>query len=84
MVGSGYAGYESNLIFALKLRGLLNGEYEALSRPVCLRESQYNQSLAEVSLLLEIGTSGNTMTEAKRSAALTAEAVAELIKKQIE
>lgn len=82
VVGSGYTGYKDNLIFALRLRGMLNGEYGAISRPICLRESHYNQGLAPVSILLEIGTSGNTLNEAKKAAALTAEAVAELIREQ--
>lgn len=84
VVGSGYGGYESNLILALKLRAILNDKYTSVSRPICLRESQYNQSLAPVSLLLEIGTSGNTLSEAKRSAILTADAITELIKSQAE
>ena len=84
VVGSGYNGYEGNLIFALKLRELLNDEYTSLSRPICLRESQYNQGLAPVSLLLEIGTSGNTLSDAKRAAVLTADAITELIRMQTE
>lgn len=84
VVGSGFDGYEDNLSFALKLREKLNSKYSSLSRPVCLRESQYNQSMAPVSILLEIGTSGNTLSEAKLAAALTAEAVAELIMLQTE
>lgn len=79
VIGSGYPGYEANLAFAIKLRDALNEKYGSLSRPVCLRESQYNQALAPVSVLLEMGTSGNTLSEAKRSARLTADAIAELI-----
>lgn len=82
VIGSGYSGYENNLSFALKLREELNEKYGTVGRPVCLRESQYNQSLTPVSVLLEIGTSGNTLDEAKRAARITAEAVATLIKKQ--
>ena len=80
VIGSGFAGWESNMSFALKLRELLNGEYTNLSRPVCLRASNYNQDMSAVSVLLEIGTSGNTLSEAKKAASLTARAVAELIK----
>ena len=82
VVGSGFTGYEHNLSFALKLRTLLNQGHTSISRPVCLRESQYNQSLAPVSLLLEIGTSGNSLSEAKRAAVLSAEAIAVLIEQQ--
>ncbi len=80
VVGSGFRGYEGNLTLALKLREKLNGEYTNLCRPVCLRESVYNQNLAPVSLLLEMGTSGNTLAESKASAVLVADALAKLIK----
>lgn len=82
VVGSGFEGYEINLALALQLRQRLNSSYVNLCRPVCLRESTYNQSLSPVSLLLEIGTSGNTLDDAKRSAVLVADALAEIIKSQ--
>ena len=80
VVSNGFDGWESNFTLALKLRQKLNGDYTNLCRPVCLRESLYNQNLAPVSLLLEIGTSGNSLSQAKSAAALVAEALAELIK----
>ena len=80
VVSGGFEGFEENLTFALKLRNSLNESYKNICRPVCLRESTYNQNLAPVSVLLEIGTSGNTLSEAKSGAALAAQAVAELIK----
>ena len=80
VVSAGFEGFEDNLTFALKLRRILNYQYTNLSRPVCLRESIYNQDLAPISVLLEIGTSGNSLSEAKRAATLTAEAVVKLIK----
>ena len=80
VISAGFEGFEDNLTFALKLRNLLNYQYTNLSRPVCLRESIYNQDLAPISILLEIGTSGNSLSEAKQAAVLTAEAIAWLIK----
>ena len=82
VVSGGFDGYEENLSLALKLRQKLNSKYINLCRPVCLRESLYNQNMAPVSLLLEIGTSGNTLEQAKAGARLTAKAIAELIKEQ--
>ena len=82
VVGSGFDGYEVNLAFALQLRQRLNLAYTNLCRPICLRESTYNQNMSAVSILIEIGTSGNTLDDAKRSAALVAEAVASIIKGQ--
>ena len=81
VVGSGYDNYEENLAFALQLRQALNERYVNLCRPVCLRESNYNQNLSPASLLLEIGTSGNSLEEAKSSAVIVAQRIAEIIKK---
>ena len=80
VISGGFYGYEENLAFALQLRQALNENHKNLCRPVGLRESTYNQNLAPVSILLEIGTSGNTLSQAKAGAALAAEAVADLIK----
>ena len=80
VVGGSNANWESNLIFALRLRGELNDKFTNLCRPVCLRESSYNQHMSEISLILEIGTSGNSLSEALAAARLTAEAISKLIK----
>ena len=80
VVGSSNANWESNLIFALKLRSELNDKFTNLCRPVCLRESSYNQHMSEISLILEIGTSGNSLSEALAAARLTAESISKLIK----
>ena len=80
VIGTGASDWEENLSFAIKLRDMLNGTYTNLCRPICLRESTYNQNMGAVSVLLEIGTSGNTLEEAKRSAILTADVIASFIK----
>ena len=85
VVGSNYKGanfpeWEDHLALALKLRENLNGKHESLCRPVYLRGAAYNQQYTKGSLLLEIGTSGNTLEEAKRAAELVALSLAEIIK----
>lgn len=85
VVGSNYKGanfpdWEDHLSLALALRSSLNQKYENISRPVYLRGAAYNEQYAKGSLLLEIGSSGNTLDEAKKAARLVAEALTELIK----
>ncbi len=85
VVGSNWNGeenpnWEGNLALALKLRQSLNEQYENLCRPPYLKSSTYNQELAPYSLLLEVGGSGNSLAEAKRSAEAVAEALVPLIK----
>ncbi|MBQ9079865.1 MAG: stage II sporulation protein P [Clostridia bacterium] len=78
--GADYPDWQDNLSFALKLRSALNAKYEKLCRPVYLRSSAYNQQYAPVSMLLEVGTSGNYLSEAKAAARLCAEELADIIK----
>ena len=82
VVSVGFEGFDENLTLATKLRDRLNQSYVNLCRPVCVRESVYNQDLAPVSILFEIGTSGNTLSEAKASASLLAEALSKIIKQE--
>lgn len=85
VVGSNYNGtehpnWQDNLSLALKYRTALNEKYENISRPVYLRGSAYNQQYAPLSILLEVGASGNSLSEAKNAAALAAEVLADIIK----
>ncbi len=85
VVGSDYGGeenarWEENLSLALKLREELNDGALNLCRPVYLKSSTYNQEIAKYSLLLEIGSCGNSLDEAKLSAELVANALVEILK----
>lgn len=84
VVGSSWNGqendrWEGNLSLALKLRSELNAETQNLCRPPYLRGATYNQEFAPYSLLLEIGSGGNSLSEAKRAALLVADALAKLV-----
>ncbi len=85
VVGSNYKGanfpnWEKNLAAALKLKEILDINAPTVSRPVYLRGAAYNQQYAPCSLLLEIGTSGNSLNEAERAAEIVAKAIIKLIK----
>lgn len=85
VVGSNYNGadhpdWQNNLSLALKFRTALNEKYGNISRPVYLRASAYNQQYAPLSILLEVGASGNSLSEAKNAAILAADVLAEIIK----
>ena len=77
--GVPYDTWRRNLAFAQRLRGLLNEKSPHFARPTCLRASSYNQELAPISILLEIGAGGNSMDEAMRAARHTAEAIGALL-----
>lgn len=80
--GTTYSQWEDNLALALRLRAILNLETEGICRPVYLRSASYNQELMPYSLLIEIGTGGNSVEEAKRTARLLGDALYALFQSQ--
>lgn len=78
--GAAYDDWQENLSLAVRLRQALNGEYGNLCRPVYIKKSTYNQQYAPASLLLEIGSSGNSLEEAQRAAELVAEKIVKMMK----
>lgn len=72
--------WQDNLALALRLRNKLNADGCAVMRPVSLRNASYNQELAPLSILLEVGSDANSPEEASRAAILAARAIAELLR----
>lgn len=62
--GESHPGWQENLALAAKLQKSLDTLYPTLARPMALRQSVYNQSLCPGSLLVEVGSHGNTLQEA--------------------
>ncbi len=56
--------WRDNLNHVAGLQYQLNRAYPGLMRPVNLRTQRFNQHASSGSLLVEVGSSGNTMTEA--------------------
>ena len=79
VVGSSAGGGEhpnwmQNLALAARLQKSLDTLYPTLARPMTLRQSVYNQNLSPGSLLVEVGSHGNTLQEALAGARLFARA----------
>ncbi len=66
--GGDHPGWEDNLALATRLQKSLDTLYPTLARPMTLRQSSYNQELSPGSLLVEVGTHGNTLQEALAAA----------------
>lgn len=80
LVGTGENGLEhpnwqKNLQFALYLQSVVVSRYPSLPRPIALKKERYNQQLSTGSLILEVGSSGNTLSEALNAVRLFANAV---------
>ncbi len=74
--------WRTNLAFACQLQSRLWGKCDSLPRRMSVRSASFYQNYAPGSLLLEIGSCGNTLTEAKNCAKAVAEELAKMILEQ--
>lgn len=89
LVGTDASGLEHphwrrNLALALYLQSAVSEKYPTLMRPVDLVEQRYNQHLTTGSLIVEIGSSGNTLQEALAATRLFAKAAAPALSALVE
>ena len=83
VVGTDYSGlshpkWQQNLSLALKLQTQLEGLCPGICRNINLRTQRFNQDLSTGALLVEVGASGNTYSEAIGAADMLAEAIISL------
>jgi stage II sporulation protein P len=81
--GSDHPDWRDNLTFATHLQQKMNDFYPTLARPINLRTAAFNQALAKGSVLLEVGSCGNTVEEAENAVLLFAQAYASLLKENL-
>ena len=74
--GLTHPNWRSNLSLALYLQNAVSAVHPTLMRPVALVQQRYNQHLTGGSLILEVGSSGNTLQEALAAIRLFADAAA--------
>ena len=71
--------WRENLKFALKYQRRLNLLYPTLARDIDLRRERFNTHLTLGSIILEVGTTGNTLEEAINSAKLCGYALGDML-----
>ena len=69
-----------NLRFGLQLHRALESAHEGIMRPLYMVDARYNQHLAQGSLLIEVGTDANVLSEATYSARLLGAQLAAMLK----
>ena len=89
LVGTDESGLEhpywrGNLALALYLQNAVNSVCPTLMRPVYLVPQRYNQQLTPGSLIVEVGSSGNTLREALTAVRLFGYAVAPALLELVE
>lgn len=89
LIGTGENGlyhpnWRENLKLALYMQNAADAKYPTLMRPVALKPERYNQQLTTGSMILEVGSSGNTLDEALCAIRLFAGAVGPALAELIE
>ncbi len=88
LVGTGDNGlyhpdWEENLRLALYLQNAMELAYPGLARPISLKSERYNQHLSPGSMIIEVGSTGNTLSEAVRAIELFGDAAGDALKKLV-
>jgi len=82
--GLEHPGWQQNLNLALYLQRIVSAAHPTLMRPVELVPQRYNQHLSPGSLILEVGSSGNTLQEALAAVRLFASSAAPALSALVE
>ena len=72
--------WKENLVFALQLQNKAETMFPGLMRPLYFCPRSYNMNLTHCSLLIEMGSDANTLSEAVYSGKLLGKAIAEILK----
>ena len=66
--GADHPDWETNMTVAATLQKKLTTDYTAFARPINIRGASFNEQFTKGSLLIEIGSAANTLSEAKNAA----------------
>ena len=84
VVGTNHAGlnhpqWHENLKLALRLQYEMNAMFPSLARPIFISQFRFNQQATTGSLIVEVGSAGNSLTESLYAVRFFAEAAANVI-----
>ncbi len=74
-----HPNWEGNLSFACQLQQTMLEDYPQLPRAINLRTERFNQHATPASLLIEVGSSGNTLEEALAGVELLGDSLVKLL-----
>ena len=77
--GLPHPNWKENLKLGLRIQDVLTTEYKGLARPLHLVKERYNQHATPGSMIIEVGTDGNTLDEALVTAKYTGRAIAKVL-----
>lgn len=72
-----HPNWRENMKFAVHMQNAINQKYPTLMRYINLRTERFNGHTTKASVIIEVGTSGNSLNEAIYGATLAAQVIAE-------
>ena len=75
----GFGHWKENLTFALQLQQTAEEMYPGMTRPLYFGDFAYNMFINNGSLLIEVGTESNTLSEAKYTGSLLGNVIANVL-----
>lgn len=78
--GAAFPDWTEHLALAVEIQEQMNALWPGLARPITLRTARFNQQLTKGSLLVEVGSHGNSLDEVLAGARLFARAAGQVIK----
>ena len=80
--GADFPDWQEHLALAMDIQSRMNSLWPGLARPITLRTARFNQQLTKGSLLVEVGSHGNTLEEALAGARLFARAAGQVFQER--
>ena len=77
--GADHPDWETNFTVATHLQSKLTATYDNFARPINIRGASFNEQFTGGSLLIEIGSAANSLSEAKAAAKYLTLAIIETI-----
>lgn len=81
--GASFPDWPEHLALAMEIQQEMNSLWPGLARPITLRTARFNQQLTKGSLLVEVGSHGNTLEEALAGARLFARSAAKVLLERV-
>lgn len=78
-LGLSHPEWKGNLSFAAKIQSAANIMYPGIMRPINLRRERFNMHMTSGSILVEVGSNGNTLEEAKQGGKNIAQAISAVL-----
>lgn len=76
--GLKHPNWQENMALAVKLHALLEKDYAGICRPISFRSQRFNQDLSAGAMLIEMGSAGNTRSEALAAARILGQTILKL------